>query len=112
MFSVKVLEHDLQSSKAELEDLKEDMIKKKMDVAPVDKAVADAEAKLEESIAQAPDTKVELEYVIEQFSEYAITVQEWRAWFCPALATLEACKGTFKNKKSLEDMNEKLQVLD
>ena len=104
------LENDLQSQKAELDDLKEDMLKKNLDVATVEKTLAEAGVNLEEAIPPAPDMDVEIEFVVEQFSGYIIAVQEWGAWFGPALATLERCKETYKNRSTLEDMNDKLQV--
>ena len=104
------LENDLQSQKAELDDLKEDMLKKNLDVATVEKTLAEAGVNLEEAIPPAPDMDVEIEFVVEQFSGYIIAVQEWGAWFGPALATLERCKEMYKNRSTLEDMNDKLQV--
>ena len=107
---LQTLEDELKSQKAELDELKEDMIKINLDVTSVDKTLEDAGVKLEETIPHAPDMDVELEFVVEQFSAYIVAVQEWGAWFCPALATLEKCRGTYKNKSSLEDMNDELQV--
>lgn len=104
------MEDDLQSQKAELDDLKEDMLKKNLDVASVDQTLAAAGVKLDEAIPPAPDMDVEIEFVVEQFSGYIIAVQEWGVWFGPALATLERCKEPYKNRSSLEDMNDKLQV--
>ncbi|KAJ7327786.1 Nesprin-2 [Desmophyllum pertusum] len=105
------LEDELESQKAELDDLKEDMLKKNLDITSVEKTLAEAGVKLEEAIAPAPEMDVELEFVVEQFSGYIVAVQEWGAWFGPALATLERCKETYKNRSSLEDMNDQLQVL-
>ena len=105
-----MLEGDLQSQKAELDDLKEDMLKKNLDVASVDKTLAEVGVKLEEAIPPAPDMDVEIDFVVEQFTGYIVAVQEWGAWFGPALATLENCKEPYKNRRSLEDMNDKLQV--
>ena len=107
---LQTLEDELKSQKAELDELKEDMIKINLDVTSVDKTLEDAGVKLEETIPHAPDMDVELEFVVEQFSAYIVAVQEWGAWFCPALATLEKCRGPYKNKSSLEDMNDELQV--
>ena len=109
MFS-QALEDDLKTQKAELDDLEEDMLKINLDISSVDKTLEEAGVKLEDTIAQAADMDVELEFVFEQFSAYIVAVQEWNAWFCPALATLERCRGTYKNRSSLEEMNEKLQV--
>lgn len=100
----------MKSQKAELDDLKEDMLKINLDVTSADKTLEEAGVKLEDDIAQAPDMDGELEFVVEQFSAYIVAVQEWGAWFGPALATLERCRGTYKNRSSLEDMNDKLQV--
>lgn len=100
----------MKSQKAELDDLKEDMLKINLDVTSADKTLEEAGVKLEDDIAQPPDMDVELEFVVEQFSAYIVAVQEWGAWFGPALATLERCRGTYKNRSSLEDMNDKLQV--
>lgn len=107
---LQTLEDELKSQKAELDELKGDMIKINLDVTSVDKTLEEAGVKLEETIPHAPDMGVELEFVVEQFSAYIVAVQEWGAWFCPALATLEKCRGTYKNRSSLEDMNDQLQV--
>lgn len=96
--------------RAELDELKEDMLKINLDTSSVDQTLEGAGVRLEEAIAQAPDLDVELDYVVEQFSSYIVAVQEWGAWFCPALATLEWCRGTYQNRSCLEDMNNKLQV--
>lgn len=100
----------MKSQRAELDELKEDMHKINMDTSSVDHNLEGAGVRLEEAIAQAPDLDVELDYVVEQFSSYIVAVQEWGAWFCPALATLEWCRGTYQNRSCLEDMNNKLQV--
>lgn len=104
------LEDKLQSQRAELDDLKEDMFKKNLDMASVEKTLEEAGVKLEEVIPPAPDMNIEIEFVVEQFSGYIIAVQEWGAWFGPALATLERCREPYKNRSSLEEMNNKLQV--
>lgn len=104
------MEDKLQSQRAELDDLKEDMFKKNLDVASVEKTLEEAGVKLEEVIPPAPDMNIEIEFVVEQFSGYIIAVQEWSAWFGPALATLERCREPYKNRSSLEEMNNKLQV--
>ena len=90
--------------------MKEDMLKKNLDVSTVEKTLEEVGVKLEEAIPTAPEMDVEIEFVVEQFSGYIIAVQEWGAWFGPALATLERCKETYKNRNSLEEMNDKLQV--
>ena len=90
--------------------MKEDMLKKNLDVATVEKTLAEAGVKLDEAIPSALEMDVEIEFVVEQFSGYIIAVQEWGAWFGPALATLERCKETYKNRSSLEEMNDNLQV--
>lgn len=100
----------MKSQRAELDELKEDMLKINLDTSSVDKTLEGAEVRLEEAIAQTPDVDVELDYVVEQFSSYIVAVQEWGAWFCPALATIEWCRGTYQNRSCLEDMNDKLQV--
>ena len=100
----------MKSQRAELDELKEDMLKINLDTSSVDHTLEGAGVRLEEAIAQAPDLDVELDYVVEQFSSYIVAVQEWGAWFCPALATLEWCRGTYQNRSCLEDMNNKLQV--
>ena len=104
------LEEKLQSQRSELDDLKEDMLKKNLDVTSVDETLAEAGVKLEEVIPQAPDMNIEIEFVVEQFSGYIIAVQEWGVWFGPALATLERCREPYKNRSSLEEMNNELQV--
>lgn len=104
------MEDKLQSQRAELDDLKEDMFKKNLDVASVEKTLEEAGVKLEEIIPPAPDMNIEIEFVVEHFSGYIIAVQEWGAWFGPALATLERCREPYKNRSSLEEMNNKLQV--
>lgn len=104
------MEDKLQSQRAELDDLKEDMFKKNLDMASVEKTLEEAGVKLEEVIPPAPDMNIEIEFVVEQFSGYIIAVQEWGAWFGPALATLERCREPYKNRSSLEEMNNKLQV--
>ena len=104
------LEEKLQSQRSELDDLKEDMLKKNLDVTSVDVTLAEAGVKLEEVISPAPDMSIEIEFVVEQFSGYIITVQEWGAWFGPALATLKRCREPYKNRSSLEEMNSELQV--
>ena len=86
------------------------MLKIDLDISSVGKTLEEAGVKLEETIAQVPDMDVELDFVVEHFSSYIVAVQEWGAWFCPALATLQWCRGTYKNRSSLEDMNDKLQV--
>lgn len=104
------LEEKLQSQRSELDDLKEDMLKKNLDVTSVDVTLAEAGVKLEEVISPAPDMSIEIEFVVEQFSGYIIAVQEWGAWFGPALATLKRCREPYKNWSSLEEMNSELQV--
>lgn len=100
----------MRSQKAELEELKDDMLKINLDITSVDKTLEEAGVKLEDTFVQVPDLDVDLDLVVEQFSGYIVAVQEWSAWFCPALATLERCRGTYKNRSTLEDMNDKLQV--
>lgn len=100
----------MRSQKAELEELKDDMLKINLDITSVDKTLEEAGVKLEDTFVQVPDLDVDLDLVVEQFSAYIVAVQEWSAWFCPALATLERCRGTYKNRSTLEDMNDKLQV--
>lgn len=100
----------MKSQRAELDELKEDMLKINLDTTSVDKTLEGAEVRLEEAIAQTPDVDVELDYVVEQFSSYIVAVQEWGAWFCPALATIEWCRGAYQNRSCVEDMNDKLQV--
>jgi len=104
------LQDKLQSQRSELDDLKEDMLKKNLDVASVEKTLEEAGVKLEEVNPQAQDMDIEIEFVVEQFSGYIIAVQEWGAWFGPALATLERCREPYKNRSSLEEMNNELQV--
>ena len=93
-----------------MDDLKEDMLKKNLDVASVEKTLEEAGVKLEEVSPQAQDMDIEIEFVVEQFSGYIIAVQEWGAWFGPALSTLERCREPYKNRSSLEEMNNELQV--
>lgn len=100
----------MQSQKVELDDLKEDMLKKNLDVASVDKTLAEAGVKLEQAILPAPEMDVEIDDVVEQFTGYIVAVQEWGAWFGPAKATLENCTEPYKNRESLEDLNDQLQV--
>lgn len=107
---MQALHDDLQAQKAELDVLKEDMGRTNLDQSQVEQVLNEAEAKLEDSIAQAPDTEGELECVIEQFGVFNRAVQEWRSWFDPAKADLDLCKDTYRSKASLEERNEKLQV--
>ena len=86
------------------------MLKINLDISSVDKTLEEAGVKLDETIPQPPELEAELDVVVEQFSAYIVAVQEWGAWFGPALATLERCRGTYKNRSSLEDMNDQLQV--
>ena len=86
------------------------MLKINLDITSVDKTLAEVGVKLEQIFPQSPEMDVELDFVVEQFSAYVVAVQEWGAWFGPALATLERCRGTYKNRGSLEDMNDQLQV--
>lgn len=86
------------------------MLKINLDVSSVDKTLEEAGVKLDETIPQPPEFEAELDFVVEQFSAYIVAVQEWGAWFGPALATLGRCRGTYKNRSSLEDMNYQLQV--
>lgn len=86
------------------------MLKKNLDVASVEKTLQATGVNLEEVSPQAQDMNIEIEFVVEQFSGYIIAVQEWGAWFGPALATLERCREPYKNRRTLEEMNNELQV--
>ena len=107
---IKNLLEDLQTQRAELDDLKEDIMGVKSNGTATQTALTESESKLEDCFLQAHDTQSELECVIDQFSEYNTAVQEWHAWFYPANATLEACKDLDESKVSLEGMSEELQV--
>ena len=100
----------LQSERGKLDDLKDDIKDQDSNATTMQTMFSEVENKLEECLAQTSDAQSDLECVLDQFNEYNTAVQEWRAWFFPAKATLEGCKELNESKASLERMSENLQV--
>ena len=107
---MQALQADLHSQRRELDGIKQDIARANLDPGPLSAALNEADAKLEESLAQAPDTEGELECVADQFAEFSRAARDWRAWFDPAKAGLDLCRSSYKDKAVLEERNQKLQV--